>query len=344
MENTWLRWKGRIGSLKRVAVLGIMGAFVGLAWSTNELSTARLNPSAPQAVTLAQIVDGEVGRPRYVAVEGYAMYEFGYKETIYGIKIAEYYYLFDVDEGYAVLIKADHMNLNRRVDGPISLTGITAFPTSPDLYMAIANDVERFADMGFRITPDIYIRESARPSGALTADILVAVFVAAGLVSLVILAFPSVVFVAAPAQPGGVTQQGGVRQGVQVTGRLQRLKRVQPTIEVGRGWRKFTKAVANIIPLEDRQVMVYVHCVYWYGGIKVSDTHWGLTLDSMNVVFVEPGKVLGFKDRWAVRFVHRQRQGKPEELIVSFARPEDQAYFVALLRRAHFAIGGTGIA
>jgi len=345
MEDTWLRWKGRISDLKVVALLGILGAFVGLVWSTIELTTAQSNPFEPRTVTLAQIVNGEVGRPYYVAVEGYAIYGSGYKMTNYGIKTSEYYYLFDEDEGYAVLIKADHMNLHKRVDGPISLTGMTAFPsTSPDLYVAIADDVEHFADMGFGITPDIFIRENKRPSSVSIAAILVVVFSVVGLVSLVTMAFPSVVFVPAAVQPGGVAQQGSVRQEVQVTGRLQKLKRVQPSIEVGRGWRKFTTTVANIIPLGNRRVMVYIRQIYRYSGIKVSDTHSGLTLDPMNVVFVEPGKVLGFKDRWAVRFVHRQRRDKPEELIMSFARPEDQAHFVALLRRAGFVIGGIGIA
>jgi hypothetical protein len=210
--------------------------------------------------------------------------------------------------------------------------------------VAIADDVKYFAEMGFKTTPNVYIRENARPLSALMAAFLIVVFSVVGLVSLVIAAFPSVVFVPAVAQPGGVAQQGGVKQGVQVTGRLQKLKRVQPSIEVGRRWRKFTTAAATIVPLENRRVMVYIRHANRYSGIKVSDTHWGLMLDSMSVNSVEPGKVLRFKDRWAVRFVHRLRRDKPEEVIVSFSRPEDQAHFVALLRKAGFVIGRIGIA
>ncbi len=124
MEDTWLRMKGRIGSLKIFALFGIIAAFFGIGWSATEFSTAQSNPSEPQAVSLAQIVNGEVGRPHYVTVEGYAAHEIGYKETYYGIKTAECYYIFDEDEGYAVLIKADRMNLKKRVNGPIALTGL----------------------------------------------------------------------------------------------------------------------------------------------------------------------------------------------------------------------------
>jgi hypothetical protein len=343
-ENTWLRWKARIGSLKVVAIFGILGAFFGLTWATKELNTAQANSSTPQAVTLAQIVNGEVGRPRYVAVEGYAVYDVGYTERNNGVKTAEYYYLVDETGGYAVLIKADHLDLDKRVNGPLALTGITEFPsTSPELYTAISDDVASFAAEGFRITPEIFIRENARPANATTALLLVAGFAALGLVSLVVMFFPGMVFVPAATQPGGVAQLGGVRQGVQVTGRLQQLKRIQPEIEIGKAWRKFTMVVANIIPLENRQVMIYVHYIYRHNGIKVNDTHWALTLNAMSVTSVEPGKVLGFKDRYAVRFTHTQRKEKPEELVLTFAKPEDQANFVAMLRAANFIISGLGI-
>jgi len=209
--------------------------------------------------------------------------------------------------------------------------------------VAIAEDVEYFADKGVKITPDIFIRENAHPSSVPIAATLLVFFSVLGLASLVIVAFPSVVFVSVVSQPSGDAQKGGVRQGVQVTGRLQKLKKIRPSIEVGRRWRKFTKGLANIIPLKNKQVMVYIRDITRYQGIKVSDTHWGLTFNSTNVVSVESGKVLGFKDRWAVRFVHRQRRDKPEELIVSFDQPEDQAHFVALLRQAGFVISSTGI-
>lgn len=345
MENSWLRWKGRIGSLKVVALLGIILGLSGLVWSAMELDTARSNPSEPQPVTLAQLVNGEVDRSSYVAVEGYAIYQSGYTETTNGVRTAEYYYLFDLDGGYAVLVRAGRMNLDERVDGPISLTGMTAFPsTSPDLYVTISEDVEHAADAGVRITPDIYIRENARPSSAWVMALLVVASSAVGLASVAIVAFPSLVFVPAEAQPGGVAEQGGVTQGVRATGRFQKLKRLRPSVEVGRRWRKFTTAVANVIPLENQRVMIYIHHIFRYSGIKVSDTHWGVTFDPTNVVSVQPGKILRFRDRWAVRFVHRQRRDRPEELIVSFARPEDQADFVALLRGADFTIDDVGIA
>jgi len=345
MEDSWLRWKGRIGSLKLVALFGIIGAFIGLVWSTTELPTARANPSEPRVVTIAQLVNDEVDRSVYVTVKGYAMYQTGYEETTNGRKTAEFYFLFDMDDGYAVLVEADHMDLDEREDGVVSIAGMTAFPsTSPDLYVAISDDVKFFLHEGFRITPDIYVRENARPTNEALAISVMVLSAVLGLASLVAVAFPRVVFSPAEAQPGGVAQQGGVRQGVQVTGRLQQLKRVEPTIEVGRKWRKFTTAVANVIPLADRRVMIYVHYIYRYNGIKVQDTHWGVTLDTTNVESVEPGKILRFKDRWAVRFVHIQRRNKPETLIVSFARPEDQAHFVALLRAAGFAVGDVGIA
>jgi hypothetical protein len=326
------------------AVVGFVAAFAGVAVSIAALSTAMENPTTPRRVPLGQVVNGEVAPSRYVTVQGYALYDTGYAETSNGSKAAEYYYVFDSNRGYAVLVKADSTDLDGRVDGPVSVDGMTTrVPSGSEFYELIASDIDYFAGEGFRITPDMYIRENAHPASIVNAAVILAGSIAIGLLSLVIALFPSVVFVPAAAQPGGIAMQAAAAQGVQATGQLQKLKRVKPSIEPGRQWRRFSKAVANIVPLANRRVMIYVHLITRYNGIPTSKTHWAVTLDAANVLSVEPGKTLAFQDRWAVRIVHRQRQGKAEELIVTFAGPEDQAHFVAMLRMAGFALGTSGV-
>jgi|GEM_PF-6361326 len=96
--------------------------------------------------------------------------------------------------------------------------------------------------------------------------------------------------------------------------------------------------IANVIPSEKRQVMIYVHSTYRHTGINVSDTHWVKSLNSLNAISTEPGNVLGFEVRYAVSFVIARWKDKLEKLIMTFARPEDQANLVAMLPQAGFII------
>ncbi len=75
-------------------------------------------------------------------------------------------------------------------------------------------------------------------------------------------------------------------------------------------------------------------------GVKVSEADYGVILDSSNVLAAEPGKLYGWKDRWAVRFVYGGKDDKEQTLMVSFDRAEGQASFAALLRKAGLIVGG----
>jgi hypothetical protein len=336
-----LRWKGRIGSLKPLAVLVIIAAALGLVASVESLTTARANPTGPQPVSIREIAERLVDSRQYVVVAGFAEYEWAYSYEENGRTTVVYYYLYDEDEGYILVVEADATNLESRVDADVALSGIT-WTMPGDLRALVEEDAEELADYGWVLASTLVLKEGEAPGSETAALAWTIGLGVASLLSVCVLFFPAVVFTPGAAHAGGTGPQVEKTIGVQASGRLQRLKSLQPAIEVGRGWRKFTKAVANVVPLQNRRVMLYIHHIYRYSGIKVSDTQWALVFDPMNVVSVEPGKVVGFKDRWAVRFVHRQRREKPEELIVSFASPEDQGDFVALLRAAGFVLG-TGL-
>jgi hypothetical protein len=124
---------------------------------------------------------------------------------------------------------------------------------------------------------------------------------------------------------------------VRATGKFQKLKQLEPTIEVGKGSQKLTNSVANVIPLARGRLMIYVHRVVRSRyGTTVSD--WGIFLDTDNVHAVEPGKIYSWKDRWAVRFQYQGPKDRPQTLFVIFEQPGDQATFVDLVRKSGFAI------
>ena len=128
-------------------------------------------------------------------------------------------------------------------------------------------------------------------------------------------------------------------EGVKATGRFLQLKKVEPSLELGKRRQRFTNAVANIIPLEQGDLMIYIHHVVRYNFIPVSKTHWGVFLNNRNVSVAEPGLQLGWTDRPAVEFSYSSDDGKSETLLLAFDQGEDQGYFVRLLREKGFSVG-----
>ena len=57
------------------------------------------------------------------------------------------------------------------------------------------------------------------------------------------------------------------------------------------------------------------------------------------MIDIEPGKLYGWRDRWAVRFRYKGRNDKPETLLVSFDHAAGQASLVELLCKMGFAVG-----
>jgi hypothetical protein len=109
---------------------------------------------------------------------------------------------------------------------------------------------------------------------------------------------------------------------------------------MGRGTRKFRNSVANIVPLAERKLMIYIHHILkGKYGTTLSKTHWGVFIEPSKVIDIEGGKLYGWKNRWAVRFTYTGHKDKPETLIVSFDKVWGQLEFVKLLQKLGFIPG-----
>jgi hypothetical protein len=338
MGETSLRWKGRLGKLKGGAPAVLLLVAIGLSISLTNLATARANPTLPQEASIREVADGSIARNRYVAIDGYAEYEAAYVETEDGRTTAVYYLLYDDNEGYILVVEADSTSLGGRLDGTTMVSGMTASMPS-DLQSLVEEDVGEWAEYGWVGCTTLYLREGATPpseQAALSASVGLG-FV--GLLSVVVLFFPRVVFEPSAPQMAGGVDLALLRLGVRASGRFQKLERLRPAIEIGRGSRKLTDAVANVVPLEDRRILIYVHHIVRSGAIKVSEGNYGLVLDSGSVKSAETGKLYGWKDRWAVRLQHEDSGQKPRTVIVSFDSQEGQGSFLGLLRKAGILVG-----
>jgi hypothetical protein len=338
MSELVLRIKGIVGSLKVLALLGLLAGILMLWAAASQLTTALKNPSGPMTVTVEQLVDGSVGKNQYVSARGYAWYEPAYtEEDDNGTIVSTYFFLSDETTGHVIVVKAKTKTLDGRISKVTDVEGITA-GTPGDLYQLIAEDIAWIEEEGFTTTPALYLSEGAKPptvGGSLTFVIVAGILL---LTSLTGFLFPTVVFAARPLEVFNVPDEGN--PGIKASGKFQALTQVRPTIEVGRKKQNFTRGVANIIPLGEDKLLIYIHHVvrsYVY-GIKVGtqETDWGIFLDRANVTKVEPGKLYGWKTRWAVRFHYTNQKGKPQTVVISFDKPWGQTRFTDLLREMGF--------
>jgi len=340
MDENSLRWQARIGSLKWLGLLMMVGAGIGLVLVVGDLLTALRNPGEPQSVTIQQVVDGSINPNQYVTLEGFAMYDTGYELTEDGRVIEKYYLLVDEISGYLLVVNASMPNTSDRELDWIRLVGMT-HDTPTDLRQIIREDFAFYRQEGFVTTAELYIAEGEKPSGIAETAALSFVLIALVIVGAIPFFFPTTVFAPKPMELVTVDPSPSKKKGsgVSATGRFIKLKKVKPTIEIGKRMQKFTRAVANIIPMEKGDLVVYIHHVMRYNFIPVSKTHWGVFLNPRNVQVAEPGVQYGWTDRPAVQINYAGKDNKPETLLLTFNKVSDQAFFMKLLREKGYKIG-----
>jgi hypothetical protein len=340
MNESSLRWRARIGSLKWIGLIVIILAGIGLIYAIGELLTAIKNPAEPHTVSVEQIVTGAVGSSQYVTLEGFAMYDTGYEETEDGVPVATYFLLVDDFTGHLLVVKASDVYIEDREMDWTTFVGMTR-KTPSDLKGLIQSDTDFFEDAGFYTTANLYLVEGDKPSGLAPSLFLTASLAAVVVLSAIPFFYPTTVFLPKPVEM--VTMDSAPsnkkEQGVKATGRFLQLKKVEPSLELGKRRQQFTNAVANIIPLEQGDLMIHIHHVVRYNFIPISKTHWGVFLNKRSVSVVEPGLQLGWTDRSAVQFTFTNGGGKIETLLLSFDHVVDQAAFVKLLREMGFKVG-----
>jgi hypothetical protein len=343
MNETGLRWRGRIGNSKGIAGFVLLFALVFLIVQVERLPTALKNPGEPLAASIEQLVDGTVGSARYVTVSGLAVYDVGYTETEDGRTVADYYVLLDEDALCLIVVKAATADVTARQPENVTLSGMTR-GTPADLRDLIRSDIPDFEEVGIETTSELYLAKGQTPpsvTGTVLTTVVLGVIAA---MCIACLFFSRIVFVPRPVDVAiSLPLEGVQKSGVKATGKFLQLKKLEPTIQTGRRTRRFMSAAANIVPLGQSNLLIYIHHIIrtrLYGVLTVgkSESHWGISLIGDKVIDIEPGKLYGWRDRWALRVRYRGQNNKPQTLFLSFDHPAAQAGIVVMLREMGFAI------
>ncbi len=342
------RWQAKIGSLRGLGGVGLLISIILLVVFAMQLPNALKNSEAPEKASIDQLVNGEIGAGKYVTFGGTVIYEAGYEETEDGRTTATYAPVVDDNIKYVVIIKERTPNLFGGDPEPITVTGMTR-STPSDLKKLIESDIPDINSLGMSVTEKIYVADGQTPPNATTTMFGVLAGLIGVLVSLIPFFFPRVVFVAQPLEPGtAVAPPPGQQITLKATGKFQELKQVEPIPVTGKKQQKFTKAIANAIPLGERHLLIYIHHVVktkTYGiTISTRKSDWGVLISGDQPVEIESGKIIGWRDKLAVRFLMPDQKNKPESLYLLFDNPGAQALFVELLKRMGFQVGsGMGL-
>lgn len=340
MNETALRWKGRISSLRQVALLVGLFAVIGLFFFGSTLLTAVRNADGPQDVTISQLVNGDFGSGHHVRVSGVALYDTGYEETDEdGTPTRNFYFLIHPDSGDMVLIQHPSAVIVQTEPADATITGMTRRIFS-DLKSAMREDEDLFEETGVQPSYKVFVRDGDTPPS--TDRGFVGTIASAGVLVLCLIPylFPALVYHPHPIDPAAPLP--AERPGVHATGRFTQLAQLEPTIEMGTKRRKFDKAVANVIPLQRHALMIYIHHILKskvYGvTVRSEETDWAIIIDKNRAREIEPGKVYGWKERWAIRFAYGEPGEEAEELYLLVEAPGDQRGLVLMLERMGFSV------
>jgi hypothetical protein len=338
MNETLLRWKGRVGSLKGFSYIVLIFLVIFLFPVVDGLITASKNPSTSQEVTISQLVSGEIGAKQYINVSGVASYNLAYTETEDGVKKAVIYPLIDQNDDAVVFVRTKKIELDSAPDATVTISGMTTTAPS-DLQSAIQKDLADINSAGFKTSTILYIEEGKKPGQVITYLLALAIMAFAGLLCIGTLFFPTTAFGTYPVPQ--VAPGAEVSKAIKATGMFQQVKKMEP-LEFGKTKRKFTNSNANLFVMEDKSLGVYIHFIYIHRayGIQVSrqESDWMILVKPTQVLAIEPGKIYSWRDTWAVRVRFQDSNQKEQSLMISFANAASQVSFVNFLRERGFAV------
>jgi hypothetical protein len=340
MSESALRWKGRLGRLKSVALLiGLGGVVLLIIGLINFSSALNSDTEQPAAVTVGQLTRGEVPKGRYVTVAGWTDYDVWYTETEDSRTVASYYVLVDDDFLNLIVVKAAGSPSLLADFEPVVITGMTRSMPS-DLQELVRSDVAEIHEYGLEINVNLYLAEGQKPMTKTTVLGLLIAGAVLLLLAAIPLAMPGTVFGPAPVEAAAAPATGD--SAAKASGVFRVLQSVDP-LEVGHKTRKFDNAVANLVPLAGGRLLVYIHHILTTRvyGVKASqkESHWGVLIEQGHVISIEPGKLYAWKDRPAVGLRYHDAQGQEQELVVSFDHAAAQADFIKMLQQLGFEVG-----
>ncbi len=339
MNESLLRWKGRIGALKPLAFLISIFLVIFIFPVGHNLLTAVKNTAGVQTVSIAQLVKDQVGTNKYISVSGTASYKLAYTETDNGSTTAVIYPLIDDHADVIVFVRTNRTEVQYESDAHVTITGMTT-SSSTELTDAITKDLADINSAGFQTSKDIYIEEGQKPANLLISLVEIAALGFIGLLCIIIFLFPSTVFGPFPVQP--IVPGTEIKKGLtKANGTFQQVKKMQP-LEFGKSKRKFQNANANLFFAEDNSLGVYIHFVFTqrvYGiQVRKQETDWMILVKPTQVIAIEPGKLYARRDIWAVSIQYKDSNNKNQVLLISFDSPASQANFVTFLRQKNYAI------
>ena len=339
MNETALRWKGRIGALKPLAVI-ILIILLFLVFSVfGDLNVAFKNRSGSQPVSVAQLVSGQVDKNSYVSVSGLAVYRLAYTETEDGTTKAIIYPLVANDSNDLVFVRTANANLINSDDTNVTISGL-AVSSSSELQSAIEQDLPDINSAGLRTSSTLYIEDGRAPGQLFVYLLELAVMAFFGFLCLVTFFFPSIVFGTYPVQP--IPDGANIKTPTKATGTFRQVKKLQPNIEFGRSKRKFQNSNANLITFENKNIGVYIHFIYSQRvyGIRVykQETDWMIILAPAQIVSIEPGKIYSWRDQWAVLIKYRSEDNKDQSLYIHFEDASAQAGYISHLRSLGYPV------
>src|SRR6266498_137021 len=338
MNESLLRWKGRIGSLKALALLVLIFLVIFTFPAVTGFVTALKNPSAPQSVTVSELISGNIGTQRYVNVSGVASYKLAYTETENSVSKAIIYPLIDRQGNAVVFVRTTEANLASAPDTRVTVTGLTTSAPS-DLKNLIEKDLSEINGAGYQTSSALYVEQGQKPGQLILYLLALAAMAFATVLCIATFFFPSVAFGAFPVQQ--IPPDAKISKAIKATGNFQQVKTMQP-LEFAKARRNFTDAVANLFVMDDRSIGVYIHFVLSRRvyGVQVSkqETDWMALVKPAQVIAVEPGKIYSWRDRWAVSIRFRDSADKPQTMLISFENAASQANFVNFLREKGYAV------
>jgi hypothetical protein len=338
MNESLLRWQGRIGSLKGFAFIVLIFVVIFLFPVIDNFNIAIRNASGSQAVTISQLVSGTAAAKQYVSVSGLASYDLAYTETEDGVTKAIIYPLIDQDAGTVIFVRTTQTNLATASDAIVTVAGLTTKAPS-DLKRAIEKDIADINAAGFQTNTVLYIEEGKKPGQTIVFLMQLAGMGLVGMLCIVTFFFPTIVFRVFP--PQQVAPGETVNNTVKATGTFVQVKEMEP-LEFGKPKRKFTNSNANVLILDDKSLGVYIHFIYTTRvyGIQVSrqETDWMVLVKPSQIIAIEPGKLYGWRDVWAVSVRYRDANEKEQKVLISFVNASSQVSFVNYLRDKGFAV------
>ncbi|MFT3894655.1 MAG: hypothetical protein QM730_23750 [Anaerolineales bacterium] len=338
MNETVLRWEGRIGSLRGLAMVALILIVIFSIPAYLSFQTAMKNRAGSQPVTMSQLALGFVEKDQYISVSGVAAYELAYIEKEDGVKKALIYPLIDQKDGFIVFVRTTHVELENAPDADVTVSGMTS-SSATDLQNLIEGDMADINSGGFKTISTLYVEAEQKPAQVTFSFLILAGMAFAALLSVGTFFFPATTFGPYPVQQ--IPPDAPLSKAIQATGNFQQVKSMQP-LQFGRSKRKFVNSVANLFVMEDHTLGVYIHFVYTHRvyGIQVSkqETDWMVLVKPTQVVALEPGKVYGWRDRWALSVRYRDDKAKEQTVYIIFENVASQVNFVNYLREKGYAI------